>query len=262
MELSIIILTMNSRKYIHVLLNSIKDCEIDKKAEVLVVDADSTDLTRCCVKGFNFPRVINVGKVSKGKARNIGIKESHGNVIAFLDSDTEVLPGWYESLEKSMKTCDIVAGYSPDPSRKDIGRVPILINGCDISYPTCNIAYKREIFEKIKTGFVEIQRIPEDCEFHYRCIKAGYIIDYNPRMKVFHHQKFSRFGFSKQAFWNGEARYELNKWYPELKNAHQHGLSLDNIVRMGFGFLGFTIGRFLGKKNKIGSRYAKKTNSR
>jgi len=259
MEVSIVILTMNSKDSISVLLNSIKENNIHKKAEILVVDGDSSDLTRCCVVGFNFPRVINVGRVPKGKARNIGIKKSKGDIIAFLDSDVEVLSGWYEALVKSMKHSDIVAGYSPDPIRKDIGRVPTIIDGCDITYPTCNIAYKREVFNI--GGFTEVQKVPEDCEFHYRCVKAGYIIDYNPRMKVFHHQHFSRFGFAKQAFWNGEARYELNKLYPNLKNSHQHGLSFSNIVRMGFGFLGFTIGRFLGKKDKVGSRYVKKTSN-
>jgi len=159
-----------------------------------------------------------------------------------------------------MKTSDIVAGYSPDPDMKDIGRVPTLIDGKDITFPTCNIAYKREVFEKTG-GFIEVQKVPEDCEFHYRCIKAGYVIDYNPRMEVLHHQMFSTFGFAKQAFWNGEARYEINKLYPELKHAHQHGLSLRNIIRMVFGFLGFTIGRFFPKKNRIGSRYVKKTDS-
>jgi len=259
MEVSIVILTIDCGEYISVLLNSIKRNKINKKAEIIVVDAGSKDNTISEIRKFDFVKIVLTNRVSKGKARNLGIEKSKGDIIAFLDSDVEVLSGWYEALLKSMKHSDIVAGYSPDPNRKDIGRVPTLIDGCDITYPTCNIAYKREVFNI--GGFTEVQRVPEDCEFHYRCVKAGYIIDYNPRMKVFHHQHFSRFGFAKQAFWNGEARYELNKLYPNLKNSHQHGLSFSNIVRMGFGFLGFTIGRFLGKKDKVGSRYVKKTSN-
>jgi len=260
MEISIVILTIDSEDYIHVLLNSIKKNKIQEKTEVIVVDAGSKDNTISKVEEFGFVKIIKEKRISKGKARNIGVQKAKGDIIVYLDSDTEVLPGWYEALIKSIKCSDIVAGYLTDPNMKDIGRVPALIDGCDISYPTCNIAYKREVFEKVG-GFIEVQRIPEDCEFHYRCAKAGYTINYNSKMKVLHHQRFSRFGFSKQAFWNGEARYELNKLYPELKNAHQHGLSVDNIVRMGFGFLGFTVGRFLRKKDKVGNRYAKKTNS-
>lgn len=256
METSIVILTIDCEDCISVLLNSIKKNKIHEKAEIIVVDAGSKDKTISKVKEFEFVNVFPTDRVSKGQARNIGIDMSKGDIIAYLDSDTEVLPGWYEALVKSMKYSDIVAGYLTDPNMKDIGRIPTLIDGCDITFATCNIAYKREVFDKVG-GFIEVQRIPEDCEFHYRCVKAGYVIDYNPKMKVLHHQRFSRFGFAKQAFWNGEARYEINKRYPELKHAHQHGLSLNNIVRMTFGFLGFTIGRFLGKRDKVGSRYKK-----
>jgi len=69
-------------------------------------------------------------------------------------------------------------------------------------------------------------------------------------MILYHNQRTSKKGFCKQAFWNGEARYEINKLHPELKHNHQHGASLKNIVRLGFGFLGYTIGRYYKKKGE------------
>ncbi len=254
MQISIVILTIDCEDHISTLMESIKKNKIDEKAEVIVVDAASRDKTVQIVKSFKFPKIVQVDRISKGKARNIGMKKSSGEVIAYLDSDIEVLPGWYEALKKNIGTHDIVAGYSVDPKRREIGRVPILVDGCDITYPTCNIAYKREIFDMVGL-FTEVQEIPEDCEFHYRCVKKGHPIYYEPKMKVYHHQNYSLFGFARQAFWNGEARYELNKAYPELRKAHQHGFSIASLLRLGFGFMGFTIGRFHRKRSKIGKRY-------
>ena len=102
----------------------------------------------------------------------------------------------------------------------------------------------------ILTFYNEIQNLPEDLEFNYRCVKTGYNICYNPKMKLFHNQRLTKKGFCKQAFWNGEARYELNKLHPELKHKSQHGASFKNLVRLGFGFFGYTIGRFYKKKGE------------
>ena len=148
-----------------------------------------------------------------------------------------------------MKYNDIVVGYSPDPKGKQLPRVPIYVDGQDITWPCCNIAHKKKVFDDI--GYYdETQNLPEDCEFNLRCVKAGYVIHYNPKMKLFHNQRTSWKGFCKQAFWNGEARYELNNLHPELKHMHQHGVGCKNLFRLGFGACGYFIGRYYKKKGE------------
>ena len=104
---------------------------------------------------------------------------------------------------------------------------------------------------------VEVHRIPgsvaesrnktmsfldEDIDFNIRCVKAGYVIGYNPKMIVFHYHRSSFRGFARQAFWNGYGRKQLNLKYPDLKHMHQHGLRFRNICRLGFGALGYLTG--------------------
>lgn len=243
MEVLIVIPTIDSKDELPRLLDSIIKFDIDNKAEVIIVDSASKDNTVEIAKEYGFPKIIQLDRASKGKARNEGIKLATGNIIVNLDSDTELLEGWYEELVKSMQYADIVTGYAPDPKIKQMARVPIFVDGQDITYPFCNIAHKKEVFDKV--GYIrEEQGLAEDCEFNYRCVKAGYVINYNPKMKLLHHQRTSKIGFCKQAFWNGESRYELNAIHPELKHAHQHGVTLKNFVRLGFGFLGLKLGRF------------------
>jgi len=249
MKFSLVIPTFNSEDDIFALFGSIKEHGIHNKAEIVVVDADSKDDTIKKIEEYNCARIIRAGFVSKGKARNIGIKKSKGDVVINTDSDVKILPGWFDGLENSMQVCDIVAGYSPDPKGKHLPRVPIYVDGQDITYPTCNIAHKKEVFEEV--GYYdETQNLPEDCEFNYRCVKAGYAIYYNPKMKLYHMPRTSWKGFCKQAFWNGEARYEINRLHPELKHSHQHGVGFKNLARLGFGFFGYTIGRYYKKKGE------------
>jgi len=244
MKISIIITAKNEEYNLNRLLNSIYD--LRKKVEVIVVDAGSTDKTRKVAKSFNFVKLINAPNTLRGEGRNIGIKKSKADIIVFLDADTEVTKDWYPELEKSIKIFDIVAGYSPDPEGKDLPRVPIYIDGQDLTYPTCNIAYKKEIFDKV--GYFRNDMVTaEDIELNYRCVNAGYTIFYNPKMKVFHYQRKNFEGFAKQAFWNGYGRKHLNRLYPELRNKHQHGIGVKNMFRLGFGFIGHTIGHLLKK---------------
>jgi glycosyltransferase involved in cell wall biosynthesis len=67
--------------------------------ECVVVDDGSTDQTVALVEGFQDPRLrlirlpVNRGV---GHARNVGIQAASGELIAFLDSDDEWLPGKLE----------------------------------------------------------------------------------------------------------------------------------------------------------------------
>jgi len=244
-KVSLIIPTINSERDVRVLCQSIKELGLDDKVEAVFVDSDSKDNTVSVLKEFGFPKVIALNEiVSKGKARNIGIRNSTGDIVANLDSDVELMKGWYEELLRTMEYTDIVTGYASNPfDEKPLPRVSIYINGQDITYPCCNVAHKRKVFDKVGL-FDETQGQAEDVELNYRCVLNGYAIIYNPRMQVIHHQRTTRKGEWKQAFWNGEARYELNKAHPELSKKHQHGLSFRNFVRLGFGALGYTFGRF------------------
>jgi glycosyltransferase involved in cell wall biosynthesis len=222
---------------------------VGEKAEVIVVDAGSTDKTCETIRKYNFIQLISAPGALRGEGRNIGIKKARGDYIAFLDGDTETTAAWYDELAKSIKNYDIVAGYSPDPKERQLPRVTAYVNGQDITYPTCNIAYKREIFEKV--GYLRDDMITaEDIELNYRCIKAGYRIFYNPKMIVYHYQRPTRKGFAKQAFWNGYGRKQLDMIHPELKHSHEHGMTLKNMMRLGFGFLGFTLGKYVQKKGE------------
>ena len=242
MKISIIITTKNEEFNLSRLLKSMSD--IIDKVEVIVVDAGSTDKTCEIAESHDHVILISAPNTLRGEGRNVGIKKASGDVIVFLDADTEITENWFKELTISIKNFEIVAGYSPDPKGRELPRVPVYLNGQDLTYPTCNIAYKREIFEKVG-HFRDDMVTAEDIELNYRCVKAGYTIFYNPKMKVYHYQRSTRKGFAKQAFWNGYGRKQLNTIHPELKHGHQHGIGLKNFIRLGIGYIGHSLGRLL-----------------
>jgi len=247
---SIIFPTLNCKKDAKDLCTTFEKLDISKKAEIIVIDSNSIDGTKEILSQYDFLKVIELNRyVTKGKARNLGIQQSHGDIIINIDSDTLPTIDWFSEIISSLEKFDIVVGFTSDYDNKQLPRVSIYVDGQDITYPACNMAFKRSVVDKI--GFFnETPNIAEDIDFNYRCVLAGYNIFYNPHMKIIHKQRNTLKGFMKQAFWNGEARYEFNKVHPELKHSHRHGLEIKNIIRLSCGLLGFTIGHYLKKKGE------------
>lgn len=91
---SIIIPTYNRAWAIRAAVDSVlsQDC---RDYEVIVVDDGSTDETQQVLAEYEGTRLTVIRQANCGvsAARNRGIRESAGNLIAFLDSDDRWLPG-------------------------------------------------------------------------------------------------------------------------------------------------------------------------
>lgn len=87
--ISIVIPTYNHAKFLSKALKSVID-QTYKNWEAIIIDNQSIDETYQVIKKYNHPK-INYVKISNNgvisKSRNLGIKISKGEWIAFLDSD-------------------------------------------------------------------------------------------------------------------------------------------------------------------------------
>lgn len=111
-KLSIIIPIYNSEKYLERTLNSVIN-QTYKNLEIILVDDFSQDSSFLICKNFAQDderiKVIHLEKnVGVSSARNIGLDNSSGKYIQFVDSDDYLEPNACERLVDGIKTSDLV----------------------------------------------------------------------------------------------------------------------------------------------------------
>ncbi len=99
-KISVIIPTFNRVAYIGRAINSVIN-QTHRVKDIIVIDNNSSDNTQEYIKE-NFPKVKVFAEASRGvsNARNLGIKISKSDWVAFLDSDDEWLP---KKIEEQIK---------------------------------------------------------------------------------------------------------------------------------------------------------------
>ncbi len=104
-RVSIIIITLNSADSVEKCLSSVFKLDYPRdKYEVIVVDSGSTDGTVEIVKKFPVDNLIVAEGALRGKARNIGVREATGDIIAMVDSDLSSTDNYW--LIKAIKGFD------------------------------------------------------------------------------------------------------------------------------------------------------------
>lgn len=92
-KLSTIILTWNSEQYISNCLNSLLQSLGNRGVKIILIDNGSTDKTTEIISEFadgRFFTISNKQNLGVSKARNMGLRNSVGEYILFLDMDTVV----------------------------------------------------------------------------------------------------------------------------------------------------------------------------
>ncbi|MBI3589576.1 MAG: glycosyltransferase family 2 protein [Candidatus Liptonbacteria bacterium] len=103
-KISAIITTWNRALMLHRAISSVLG-QTFTEFELLILDNSSSDNTADVVKEFNDPRIYYIrhapGNISW--ARNLGVRESRGEFLAFLDDDDEWLPNKLEDQYQIFK---------------------------------------------------------------------------------------------------------------------------------------------------------------
>jgi len=102
--ISFIVIGKNEERNIGRTINSIYDVVhymliAHKDYEIIFVDSKSTDDTVKIVKNYRDVKVFQItGKCNAAIGRNIGAKESSGDILFFIDGDMELIPEGVEKL--------------------------------------------------------------------------------------------------------------------------------------------------------------------
>jgi glycosyltransferase involved in cell wall biosynthesis len=210
--------------------------------EVVVVDNNSSDGTRGVIEGFcrqspDHFRYLLEQKQGLSNARNAGIREARGRLLAFTDDDVVVEPTWLQNLTATLQDggCAGVGGrvlpdqgfscpewMSPE-ERYGLGPLSIFDMGPaskDLVEPPfgASMAFRKDVFEKYGTFRTDLGRSPdslmsnEDTEFGSRLLAAGERLRYEPSAVLYHCIPQDR--IRKQYFlewWFNKARSDMRQ---------------------------------------------------
>lgn len=116
MKISFVIPAHDEERYIARSLESIlREIELGKHdAEVIVVNNASTDGTEAAARAFPGVRVVREDRKGTSFARMAGFLASKGDLVATVDADTSLSPGWVETaLAEFERRNEVVALSGP-----------------------------------------------------------------------------------------------------------------------------------------------------
>lgn len=121
---SVIVPTYNRKEVLHVVISALLQQNYPKY-EIIVVDDGSDDGTNRLIQDMikKYPIIRYAYQENRGfrvaRARNLGGKLAHGEIVLFLDGDIVALPDLIANHVKALKNCDVVLGYTAAYSNRE-----------------------------------------------------------------------------------------------------------------------------------------------
>ncbi len=226
-EVSIIIPFKDKYKVLEKCIDSIIQKSSYKNYELILISNNSTEKklfdyldrieSMSRIKIFHYNHPFNYSAIN-----NFGVRNSNGEVLLFLNNDTEVITDdWIEAMlehamrkeigavgckllypDNTIQHAGVVIGLTgfaghvfskmPDDAYTNFGSVDFVRNYLAVT-GAC-MMMRREVFEELN-GFDErFTLCGSDVEICLRLIQKGYRIVYTPFAKLYHHEALTRGG--------------------------------------------------------------------
>ena len=235
-RVSLVICAYNAADTLGECLTSL-DALVYPALEIIVVNDGSTDGTgtlvetwaaadRPAASGVRSRRVLNVPNAGLSAARNIGLENATGEIVAYTDADACVDPLWLAYLVQPFLNSDVVGSGGPnivppdDPriaqcvARAPGGPTHVLLDDRIAEHvPGCNMAFRREALRAIG-GFNPIYlRAGDDVDVCWRLQERGWRIGFAPAALVWHRHRSS-----VRAYWRQQVGYGEGETWLALKH--------------------------------------------
>lgn len=169
----------------------------ERPFEVLVVDNNSTDRTAEIAAAYPFVRVVRERRQGKAYAREAGFRVARGDVLARIDADSLVRPGWAAALGGFMAARPETAAVTgkcyfydlPFPRTVSAAHAAIYhyfqraLTGAEILWGA-NMAIRRETWAALQGEYSMREDVDEDIDMTFLLHKHHYRIERTRAMQA------------------------------------------------------------------------------
>jgi len=213
--------------------------------EVIIVDDGSTDDTANIARQFPFA-VISISHLGLSTARNVGLENATGEIVAYIDDDAWPDPHWliYLALTFRDETCAGAGGPNIRPLGESTvsdcaadspgGPIHVMLTDVEAEHlPGCNMAFRREALAAVG-GFDPVFRTAgDDVDLCWRMQSAGLKLVFSPAAVVWHRAPQSVAAYWNQQFGYGKAEAILEKKWPDKYNFAGHPIWTGRVYGRG-----------------------------
>jgi glycosyltransferase involved in cell wall biosynthesis len=185
-DLTIVLISKNQEWNMARLIESVLNETADKPSkDIVLVDSASTDKTVEIARSYPI-RILQLRPdqtLTPSAGRYVGLKQSSGDLVLFLDGDMELCKGWLEkamTILKSQPEAGVVTGRiinlpktSCTPSRMLLESPAADNSFCDVLYCGGAALYKRSVLNQVG-NFNPYLRSEEEPELCLRIRYGGY----------------------------------------------------------------------------------------
>lgn len=214
-RVSIVVPVYNGQRTIDDCVRSLLDLSAsDPEFELIIVDNASTDGTAGLLARYGErARILYEARRGPSAARNRGLMNARGEIVAFTDADCVVHRDWLREIVRPLEdpAVGIVGGtiLAREPCN-DIERFGERIHDHRLAIEyyqppyaiTMNWASRRAVLESVGPFDPDLLR-GEDGDLAYRIVQAGYRITFAPGAVVYHSNERTLLGLAREGYAHG-----------------------------------------------------------
>ena len=202
--MSVVVPVRNRRELLRSLLDAL-DAQTFRDFEVIIVDDGSTDgsgeWAETATVADTPVRVLRRAQIGAVRARDEGVTEARGDILAFTDSDCMPSSTWLETGVEAIDGGAAMVHGRTTPARPPRPRERTVMAEDDGLFATCNVFYRRDVFDAAG-GFAHADAehlsyrvsaparalgFGEDTLLGWRVKRSGVDVRYVPDAVVHHH---------------------------------------------------------------------------
>ena len=259
---SVIVCTRNGSSTLNSCLEALER-QTHPNFEVLVIDDGSTDSTPEIAQRFAKVRYVRMEHAGLSAARNLGMMEASGSLLAYTDDDCIPDEDWLMYACRAFEDPQCVAAGGPNlpPPPRNLTEAcvavapgapaHVLLNDEEAEHlPGCNLVIRKSALHAIGGFRMEFTTAGDDVDVCWRLQSHGGKLRFVPAALVWHHRRFTVSAYIRQQRGYGHAEAMLVRRYPHrfawLGGArwrgaiygHDNALSLHTGALIRFGRFG------------------------